>query len=871
MRCAEIARHLPGVESVKTLLVLLTILFLEGALNECAAAQQEKGAVQPDALSALFQRVGPSVGTVEVSTSVIGESTSQGTAWVLAPNMIVTNQHVIEGATYVEFVDHQGRRVPCGGLWGIDERCDLAILSPSYPIDGLEGLKLSTAPPRVGSAVVAIGSPLGFELTVSEGIVSAARVSRTGVQQLQTSVAISPGSSGSPLLDMSGAVVGVVTSSVVAGQQINFAVSTEHLKKMSIRERPIGIMHGLLGLEECKLSECLIVAHRLAADRRAGEAEACMRECLTLGGDAGVERRLEALLLIQRAIYVQLQEAMLRKPTFALSLEESLQAVDALVNEESVPILATAKAHLVSRASQNFLDVCELLLGNQDSAERVLARAADDTVRFKRDGEDKPDGEGAGLVRDEFSGVESREARDAIGEALFWRLGVLCVALDQNWPEGSQLAKTAIGSQGHVDQSIILDFWFLEWDDRLPGARGPLLWPTHRDSVMTIRAQCEALLTGAEGESARVLEALLDYRPGAWIDESANGDVMTRLLACEEGGRLASLAYRSLSIMIYARWRSLCDFEPQHRFGFRESGKRVPLSKAQSRAWRGSYASQALRNRIDVLHRGLQSGHADIDLVLDLAMLGPIGERLDLAVVACDRNPRYWRACHVKALVLLEGSSALAHRDSAERQAAELLLASVSLTRSWPEYREMLIGGLRPWPGVGAVLWRAHHELSPDEALSRQFDWLDPYTGRDKLLSAMGGTEESLVTRARARAAAMSARDWVAVCQFNLPELRGRKSDSLYAATFRLATEGAEFDLAGSPEVVGRDGVLAYVDISFEFSGPKLENEDTSLGLAEEVLWEFKLVDGAWCYSDAFFGEFREFMILTQEPVTDGK
>lgn len=143
-----------------------------------------------------------------------------GSGVVLAPNYVVTNKHVIERASFVK-VTHKSRTYPAG----------LSHMLPDLDLCQLrvESLGASAASLRnardlgVGERVFAIGAPLGFDLTVSDGLVSGLR-SLNGVRMIQTSAPISEGSSGGGLFDSKGKLVGIITCSVQRGQNLNFAI-----------------------------------------------------------------------------------------------------------------------------------------------------------------------------------------------------------------------------------------------------------------------------------------------------------------------------------------------------------------------------------------------------------------------------------------------------------------------------------------------------------------------------------------------------------------------------------------------------------------------------------------------------------------------
>ena len=103
---------------------------------------------------------------------------------------------------------------------GWDRVNDLAVLKIK---EGLPMLTIAMHPPKVGDPVVVIGNPLGFAATVSDGIVSALRADAAS-QILQISAPIAPGSSGGPVIDAYGQVVGVAVAMIRGGQNLNFAV-----------------------------------------------------------------------------------------------------------------------------------------------------------------------------------------------------------------------------------------------------------------------------------------------------------------------------------------------------------------------------------------------------------------------------------------------------------------------------------------------------------------------------------------------------------------------------------------------------------------------------------------------------------------------
>lgn len=238
--------------------VQLGILAPAGALRKAAAPQQPQQAEAPvtgggefgggSDLVALVKRVVPAVVSIDtVSTERVGvpmfrdpftgeafgplvPSTQQrrgvGSGFVLdgEHGLIVTNNHVVQGATVLRVTWQDGERAS-GRVLAREPRADLAFvkvdLKKPHP-----ALPLADKPAEVGQPVLAVGSPLGLSYSVSAGIVSASgrTVGESPVGFLQTDTAINPGNSGGPLISFDGRVVGVNTAIARDAQGIGFAI-----------------------------------------------------------------------------------------------------------------------------------------------------------------------------------------------------------------------------------------------------------------------------------------------------------------------------------------------------------------------------------------------------------------------------------------------------------------------------------------------------------------------------------------------------------------------------------------------------------------------------------------------------------------------
>ena len=167
-----------------------------------------------------------------------GRQTIQGSGFILtADGLAVTNYHVLDGVSKAIAECCSGRKFEISSIQGLDTDKDLVVfrlqeLGDNGPPHDLPALELDTSGDiSVGEKVVVIGSPQGFENTVSDGIISAVRSYKT-TRYLQITAPISPGSSGGPILNGNGQVIGIATMQAPEGQNLNFAVSSENLKPL---------------------------------------------------------------------------------------------------------------------------------------------------------------------------------------------------------------------------------------------------------------------------------------------------------------------------------------------------------------------------------------------------------------------------------------------------------------------------------------------------------------------------------------------------------------------------------------------------------------------------------------------------------------
>jgi S1-C subfamily serine protease len=204
------------------------------------------------AVTSVVDRIGPAV--VRVEPQVSGRTAGMGSGVIISPDgLLLTNSHVMQGTRDAKLTGSDGRTIEARVI-GDDPDTDLALLhahGDRLPFATLGDSKRL----KRGQIAIAIGNPLGFESTVTAGVVSAlgrslrAKSGRLIDDVIQTDAALNPGNSGGPLVATSGEVIGINTAVIMGAQGICFAVASntasfvvsELIRHGRVRRASIGI------------------------------------------------------------------------------------------------------------------------------------------------------------------------------------------------------------------------------------------------------------------------------------------------------------------------------------------------------------------------------------------------------------------------------------------------------------------------------------------------------------------------------------------------------------------------------------------------------------------------------------------------------
>jgi serine protease Do len=184
---------------------------------------------EPKSLRQLVRMAEPCVFLI-YSLDDEGNTTGSGTGFFINEHgLAVSNYHVFKGSSQYKIKTREGRYFPVSSIIHSDEDIDYIIFK--VDIDQSPYLQLSEELPEKGEDIFVLGNPKGLESTVTRGVVSAFRSLHTRNDYIQIDAAISPGSSGSPVMNMQGQVIGIATAKLDECESCNFAVNIRLVEK----------------------------------------------------------------------------------------------------------------------------------------------------------------------------------------------------------------------------------------------------------------------------------------------------------------------------------------------------------------------------------------------------------------------------------------------------------------------------------------------------------------------------------------------------------------------------------------------------------------------------------------------------------------
>lgn len=241
---------------VKTrlILIILAIIGLQ-YFNMHAFAQDTYIYTSDESINInVYESISPSVVVV---TADVKEGASSGSGIVIDSNgLILTSRHVIGGAKQANITTPSGKRYKGEVIYTTTQNDDLALLKVTFT-EHIKAVKIGDSSKiRVGQKVLAIGNPFGFERSLTTGIISRIDLDR---QRIQTDAAINPGSSGGPLLNTKGEVIGINQSiynpeNNKTNLGISFAVPVNSAKKL-IRDYLTGKLIPQSDNQNCSLPD----------------------------------------------------------------------------------------------------------------------------------------------------------------------------------------------------------------------------------------------------------------------------------------------------------------------------------------------------------------------------------------------------------------------------------------------------------------------------------------------------------------------------------------------------------------------------------------------------------------------------------------
>ena len=208
-------------------------------------------------LVSLVKKVKPTIVAIYTFNNQ-GQSLMQGSGFFINnQGDVITNWHVIENAHSAVVKTFEGNSYLVKEVLGGSKESDLALLSIDSRNDSVQGLPISHSIPEIGERVLVMGNPLALEFSVSDGIIAAIRKipEYSNGEVIQITAPVSPGSSGSPVMNMQGEVIAVAFYVYFHGENLNFAIPSQRVIDIINNKRPNPVTLAQLSIEDFKIFE----------------------------------------------------------------------------------------------------------------------------------------------------------------------------------------------------------------------------------------------------------------------------------------------------------------------------------------------------------------------------------------------------------------------------------------------------------------------------------------------------------------------------------------------------------------------------------------------------------------------------------------
>lgn len=334
----------------------------------------------------LYNKVYRAIVVIQAEEESGEVSGSLGSGFIIDKDgTIVTNYHVVQGATRLRITLADGATLLVNSLIGFDRDKDLALFRVSVPKPPVIEIERGGRVPTIGEKVYAIGNPQGLRSTLSEGLVSGVRQEPPWGDLIQTTAPIGLGSSGGPLLNEKGKAIGIIVFLARGGQNLNFAIPTAAILGLVAKGASPTPLAGLPETEDRKTSKEQIAAAAVLAiiQGRASEGYLVAEGLIRKWPDFGRAWYAKGYALQEMGENVQAVEALNRALNLAPGLNEAYfplgsalfkltrydEAIEAFENSNRYAVSATAYFNIglsyfrldkKTRAIENFEEAVRL-------------------------------------------------------------------------------------------------------------------------------------------------------------------------------------------------------------------------------------------------------------------------------------------------------------------------------------------------------------------------------------------------------------------------------------------------------------------------------------------------------------------------------